>query len=214
MSTTATKSSQAYDAIEQMIIFQVVTPGSLVTEADLMTMTGIGRTPLREALQRLASDRLVELSPRRGILIPAISVESQLSLLEIRRPLEELAVSLAARRRSPGQGRQAHILADELLLAPTSDLHSFERLLRHGHELVVDAAHNEYIHGALAPLQGLSRRYWFASLREADTSIADAARHHHAILRAVSDGDAERAAFASLQLNDYLTQHAHSSIRR
>lgn len=214
MSVMVTKSSQAYDAIEQLIIFQDVPPGSLVTEADLMAMTGFGRTPLREALQRLASDRMVDISPRRGIFIPTISVESQLSVLEIRRPLEELAVSLAARRRSPDQAHHAKALADDLTAPPIRDVRALERLLRKGHELIVVAAHNEYIHGALAPLQGLSRRYWFANLDAAEESIVSAACHHHDILRAVHDGDPLRAAEGSRHLNDYLTQHAYRSLHR
>ena len=60
-----------------------------------MELTGLGRSPVRDALQRLAWERMVEIHPRRGVIVPPISVEVQLKLLELRRSVEELAVRMA-----------------------------------------------------------------------------------------------------------------------
>ena len=89
------KAGQAYQRIEQLIVSEELTPGNLVSEAVLMEKTGLGRTPIREALQQLARNRMVEIHPNRGVLIPPASVEAQLRMLEVRRVLEALAVRLA-----------------------------------------------------------------------------------------------------------------------
>ena len=95
---TANKSELAYAWIEEMITFQDLPPGALVSESMLAERTGLSRTPVREALQRLAREGMIEIHPKRGILVAPLSVEAQLQLLEIRRSLEQLAVGLAVRR--------------------------------------------------------------------------------------------------------------------
>jgi DNA-binding GntR family transcriptional regulator len=100
------KTTRAYEAIEGMITFQELVPGSLISEAMLMERTGLGRTPVREALQRLARERMVEIHPNRGVFVPPASIEAQLKLLELRRSLEALAVRLATHRALAEQKRQ------------------------------------------------------------------------------------------------------------
>src|SRR5919202_2425489 len=80
----ANKSDEAYLRIEELIPFKDLAPGQLVSEAMLARLTGFGRTPVREALQRLAREGMVEVHPGRGNLVAPISVEAQLDLLEIR----------------------------------------------------------------------------------------------------------------------------------
>ena len=82
------KSDVAYDLLEQLITFRELEPGTMVSESQLMKQTELGRTPIREALQKLAAEKMVEIHPRKGILIPLMSVEVQLKLLEVRRTLE------------------------------------------------------------------------------------------------------------------------------
>ena len=73
---------EAYRAIEEAIVTLDVAPGEVVSEAQLATKLGFGRTPVREALQRLARERLVRILPRRGIVVAAVDVGEQLRLLE------------------------------------------------------------------------------------------------------------------------------------
>ena len=75
-----------------------LSPGAIVSEKALAERIGIGRTPIREALQRLTRERLVTILPRRGIMVSEINVKSQLRLLEVRRELERLISKRAARR--------------------------------------------------------------------------------------------------------------------
>ena len=88
----------AYRAIEEMIVTRRLRPGSMISENQLSEQLGCGRTPIREALQRLKFEGFVEIHPRRGVLVAPIDVVKQLELLEVRRPLECLVVRLAAVR--------------------------------------------------------------------------------------------------------------------
>lgn len=197
-----------------MITFQELAPGQLVSEAMLAGVTGVGRTPVREALQRLAREGMVEIHPSRGILVAPISVESQLDLLEIRRSVEELAVRLAARRADPTQRHAMFELAGALEVFGGDDHRAFSPLLKRSHGLIAAAARNPYLPVAMAPLQGLSRRFWLANLRDVAADLRDGADAHIAILRAIHEQDAERAARASLALNDYLVDFAHRTLRQ
>src|ERR1035437_6046801 len=92
---------RAYSHLEEMIVTLQLPPGSAVSETALSQRLGIGRTPIREALQRLARERLVTILPRRGIIVSEINVKSQLRLLEVRRKVERLGAKSAARRATP-----------------------------------------------------------------------------------------------------------------
>lgn len=213
MRAETNKSDLAYERIQEMITFQELPPGSLVSETILAELTGLGRTPVREALQRLAREAMVEIHPKRGILVADVSVEAQLQLLEIRRSLEELAVRLAARRSDPSQREAMLGLAKALEDFTGEDYRAFGPLLKQSHGFIAAGARNPYLAVAMAPLQGLSRRFWFAHLRDVAADLRDGAGCHVAILRAVHDQDPEAAAQASLRLNDYLVGFAHRTIQ-
>jgi DNA-binding GntR family transcriptional regulator len=210
---TVNKSEQAYDAIETMITFQDLAPGAMISESILMELTGLGRTPVREALQRLARERMVEIHPNRGVFVASTSIEAQLKLLELRRTLEELAVRLAAHRASVEQKDAMIQLADEIENANGRAARDVAPLLKHTHELIVAAASNEFLSVAMTPLQGLSRRFWFGHPQDPKREIQAASQLHSGILRAISSGDETLAAAASLQLNDYLVDFAYQTLQ-
>src|SRR4051812_9287514 len=78
---------RAWRALEEEIVTLRIAPGSVVSEAGLSAQLGLGRTPVREALQRLATEGLVQILPRRGIIVTEIDVAAQLRLLEVRREI-------------------------------------------------------------------------------------------------------------------------------
>jgi DNA-binding GntR family transcriptional regulator len=209
----ANKSDQAYELIESMITFRELTPGRLISEAMLMELTGFGRTPVREALQRLAREAMVEIHPQRGVLVADLSVESSLQILEIRRSLEELTVRLAARRADNSQREEMLILAGVFEDFAGDAVRTFAPLLKKSHGLMAAAAHNSYLPVAMVPLQALSRRFWFANLRDVSADLRAGADRHVAILQAICDQDADAAAWASLRLNDYLTEYTLRVLR-
>ena len=201
----------AFEKIERMIVLQEIPPGSLVSEKQLTEATGIGRTPVREALQRLARDRMVEIHPQRGVLVPPSSIEAQLKLLELRRNLEPFAVRLAAERATQAERERAEALR-ERASARSIPLEAFPEFLREAHDLIVAAAHNEFLAVAMAPLQGLSRRFWFSHLSDPVADVAEATALHADVLGAIADGDGARATDASVALNDYLVTFAYATL--
>lgn len=205
------KSDQAFIEIERMIVLGEIAPGSLVSEKQLMELTGLGRTPVREALQRLARERLVEIHPNRGVLVPATSIEAQLKLLELRRTLEPFAVRLAASRATDAQRRMARELAEDVITRSRS-VGDFSIFLRSAHALVVAATHNEFVEVAMAPLQGLSRRFWFGHLPNPSEDLSQAAQLHHDILAAIASGKADEAHAASIALSDYLIDFTYATL--
>ena len=212
MNTDGGKATQAYTEIERMIVLRELPPGSVVSEAMLMRKTGLGRTPVREALQQLARNQMVEIHPNRGTFVPPISVESQLRMLEVRRELEALAVRLACRRATREQRDQMKAMI-VLLQNQGFTLTDYSETIRGTHQLIASSAHNTYLANALAPLQGLSRRFWTAHVHaDEQAEIATGASMHLAILRAVLDGHADEAEKASLELNDYLLRFSHAAV--
>lgn len=88
----------AYRRLEEMIVTPELGPGEVVSEASLGRQLGIGTTPIREALQRLSREYLVQILPRRGVVVTAIDVRLQSQVLETRRALDRVIVRSAARR--------------------------------------------------------------------------------------------------------------------
>src|SRR5665213_1447176 len=86
--TVRSLAEQAYVALERMIVTLQIQPGSAVSETELSARLGIGRTPIREALQRLAREEFVGVLAHRGILVSEINVNTQLRLVEVRRVVE------------------------------------------------------------------------------------------------------------------------------
>ena len=205
------KAAQAYRDIERMVVFGEIEPGSLVSESFLMEETGLGRTPVREALQRLSRNRMVEIHPNKGVLIPSTSVEAQLRMLELRRELESLAVRLACERAGRGDrdGMEAMV---KRLEKGGFDLKGYAETVRGTHDLIVRGAHNEYLADAMAPLQGLSRRFWFTHVTDVDTEIKAGANLHVAILKSILARDADAAEEAALELNDYLVDFSYATL--
>src|ERR1700674_983067 len=97
-------SDQARARLEEMIVSLELAPGSIWSEAELSAKLGIGRTPVREALQRLEGDHLVKILRRHGAQITEINVVDQLLLLELRRDLDR-SIARHAARRSTAQER-------------------------------------------------------------------------------------------------------------
>src|SRR5690349_15423889 len=110
-------SEQAFGMLEEMIVTLQLPPGSLWSEAALSETLGIGRTPVREAVQRLAEYHLVVIMRRHGIRIADVNEQEQLLVLEARRELERLIASRAARRASAEDKQALSAMAKALLAA-------------------------------------------------------------------------------------------------
>ncbi|HEX7953881.1 MAG TPA: GntR family transcriptional regulator [Burkholderiales bacterium] len=203
---------QAYSKLEELIVTLQLAPGTILSEAALIRRLRIGRTPIREALHRLARERLVNILPRRGMTVADINVGAQLRLLEVRREIERLVARSAARRASQSERRQFVELARAFARASRSDdATAFMRTDRAFNELCLVAAHNEYAAGAMMLMNALSRRFWFLHYQQA-ADMPLAARLHGAVARAIAKGDAGAAATASDRLLDYIEAFTRSTV--
>lgn len=203
---------RAYTEIEELIVTMRLAPGSAVSEPELSAHLGIGRTPIREALQRLARERLVVILPRRGIIVSEINVSSQLRLLDVRREMERLIARSAARRATDGErARFRGLAADFERSAKASDDIAFMRIDRDFNQLCSIASHNEFAAGAMSLLHSLSRRFWYLHHQQsADMPLT--AKLHADIARAIAEGDEARAGKASDRLLDAIEKFTRNTV--
>jgi DNA-binding GntR family transcriptional regulator len=207
-----TLTEQAYTLLEEMIVRLELAPGSAVSEAMLSARLGIGRTPIREALQRLARERLVRILPRRGVIVSEIDVKSQLRLLEVRRELERLMARAAARRCTPAERERFAELARAFnRSAVERDDVAFLRIDREFNELCLQAARNEFAATAMGLMNALSRRFWYLHFRQA-ADLPVTARLHADIARAIAEANQTAAAKASDALLDSIESFTRNTV--
>lgn len=207
-----TLTDKAYTYLEELIVTLKLPPGSAVSEAMLSRRLGIGRTPIREALQRLARERLVTILPRRGVIVSDINVKSQLRLLEVRREVERLVARSAARRAAPAERAQFTELANQFeKSARQNDDTTFMRVDRTFNELCVAAARNEFAAGAMGLMQSLSRRFWYLHYQQA-ADMPETAKLHADIARAIAKGDEPGAAAATDRLLDKIESFTRATV--
>ena len=202
----------AYAPLEELIVTLKLAPGAAVSEGELSARTGIGRTPIREALQRLARERLVAILPRRGIVVCPISVKEQLKLLEVRRELERFIARTAARRATDEERKRFRELARDFEKSAKSDDDvTFMRTDREFNTLCSAASHNDFAASAMSLMHSLSRRFWYIHYKQA-ADMPLTAKLHADIARAIADADEERAAKASDKLLDAIEKFTHDTV--
>jgi DNA-binding GntR family transcriptional regulator len=205
----ASHADLAYRALEEAIVTLQLAPGAMVTEGQVIALAGFGRTPVREALLRLAGQGLLGILPRKGVLIAPVDAVDLLNVLEAREALERTVVGAAATRASAADRRRILALAREKCEAgEVGDALRYMQRDKALDEAIAEASRNPYIGRALEPLQTLMRRAWFAFERERD--LGPAARHHLKIAEVIAVGDADVAAAAS----DALIAHMRAGLRQ
>jgi DNA-binding GntR family transcriptional regulator len=203
-------SDQAYKALEELLVTAELAPGSVWSEAALSQLTGFGRTPVREALQRLAADHLVVPLRRHGFRITEVQVEEQLLVLEARRELERLVSVLAARRAS-AEERETHFGVAEQLRHAGHDRDTLLYLRLHFalKRFTASSARNPFVASALSPLHALSRRFFYVH-RDRFGDLTEVAGLHADLAQAIGRGE-ETSAAASC---DAMTGYAIEFTRR
>jgi DNA-binding GntR family transcriptional regulator len=186
---TESLAERAYAGIRDLIVSLELAPGAVIEERALMERLGIGRTPVREALRRLAQERLVEVYPRRGMFVSGVDVRQLARLSEVRAVLEPEAARLAAERATDADREELALLLGELD-AGGSDLMGLDERI---HRAVYRAAHNDLLEATLEQYYALALRIWSIALDRAH-ELEEAVDAHRALLEAIRDGDGERAA--------------------
>lgn len=201
--TTTSQLHEAYLAIEDRIVTLEFVPGSMLTEKFIIDSVGFGRTPVREAIQRLMLEGLIEVHPRSGVKIVDIRPEDYPRAIEPRLTLEPLLARSAARFGGP-RNREiiVHCMHEMHAAARRGDVRGYLRQDKALDEAISSAAANPFLPRILAPLQIHSRRFWFHY--HGTNGLVEAADGHVAVCQAIIVGDGEAAFEKARALMEYL----------
>lgn len=162
-----TDTQRAYELIKQKIITTEMPPGAVIQEVALMAELGLGRTPIREALKLLEAERLVTVSPRRGMFVTPINISDLAKLQEIRSVLDLLSVRLAALRVTPVDLAQMRAWVEQARAAgPSGDMRALMSLDHRFHQLLAATTRNELLAAEDERLYNLSVRIWHYYLEQ------------------------------------------------
>jgi DNA-binding GntR family transcriptional regulator len=212
MQAVRSLTDKAYELVEEMIVTLKLPPGSAISELVLSKRLGMSRTPVGEALQRLAREGLVMILPRRGIIVSDLNAKQQLHLLEMRREIDRFIARSAARRASEEERHQFQEIADTFeASAKTGDEKTFMRADKAFHSLFALASRNEFAMSALDLMDSLSRRFWYAHHKQAG-DLQLSGKYHADIASAIALGDEAGAAAASDKLMDYLQDFTKATL--
>ena len=184
----ASLADRAYLAIRDLIVSLELAPGSLIDERRLIESLGIGRTPVREALRRLAQEQLVEVFPRRGMFVTKVDVRDLARISEVRAMLEPEAARLAAERATEEERDELAALGDQIRAG--ADLMALDERI---HRAVHAAAHNDLLEKTLGELYVLALRIWMIALDRAE-DLEEAVEAHRDLIHEIVVGNGEGAA--------------------
>jgi DNA-binding GntR family transcriptional regulator len=179
---------RAYLAIRGLIVSLELPPGAVIDERELMRRLELGRTPVREALRRLAQEQLVEVFPRRGSFVTGVDVRDLARISEVRAALEPEAARLAAERATDEERQELADLGDQIVGG--GDLMGLDERI---HRAVYAAAHNHLLEKTLGEYYVLALRIWMIALGRAE-DLEEAVEAHRDLLQAIVAGDGDRAA--------------------
>lgn len=202
----------AYEAIKHRIITCVFKPGDYINEAYVSGSIGIGRTPVHQAIDRLMQDGLLEVIPRKGIIVKPISLDEVMQIIETRRVNEPYCAGLAAER---ADNNDIAVMADILSRAEAwTEVRNIEQMMlldREFHMTLARVARNAVLAAILQNLNERSLRFWFISLTVNDHQ-REVQREHRAIFDAIKRRDAAGASAAMTEHIDSFRRNVTHSL--
>jgi DNA-binding GntR family transcriptional regulator len=186
------QSEEAYLRIRERIVSLDMPPGSVVNEGRLREELRIGRTPIREALQRLARENLVRSIPHRGTFVTDVNITDLARITEVRVLLEGHAARLAAERLSIADREALSVLVEVLEEGPSLDQRELMRLDQQIHRQIYKASRNAFLEATLEQYFNLSLRLWYLVL-DHEVGLREAIKEHVELLQAILAGDGARA---------------------
>lgn len=194
---------RAYGVLERLIVTLELEPGAIVNERTLIDLTGMGRTPVREAIQRLAWEGLMEVRPRSGIAIASINPKDFAKVLDAREGVEQVLARDASRFGTAREFERLQAAADAMRRAVTTDDVTLFLDADKAFDIILgNAANNSYASRVAAPLQTHSRRFWY-QLRPS-TNIEGSAKAHAALIETIISREPKHAAETARALMNYL----------
>ncbi|MEG3111027.1 GntR family transcriptional regulator [Pantoea sp. T14] len=188
---------QAYQAFKHELITLRYKPGEYLNTAEVMEDLAMGRTPINQAIHRLATEGLLQIIPRKGVMVSPLSIDDALELIEVRLVNEALCMRLASHKVNP-----LHIAALRALnghIASASQAKNKEQMMLldcQFHLLLATIADNSRLSDILSVIHAQAQRFWATTLSSA-AHMQEVIDEHENIIRALEMGDAEGAEEAS-----------------
>lgn len=187
-----TLAEHAYLELRERIIDMRLQPGEALDEDALMKELGVGRTPMREAVKRLESDRMLTVYPRRGTIVSDVNIKDLRAISDARRVLESFAARRAAEQVTDEDRVMLRACLDDLARdGGTSNIDAMD-LDERIHRAIYTIMRNSYVEATLIQYFSLSQRMWnfvLAGLAPISSNV----REHAELLTAIVDGDPARA---------------------
>ena len=204
--TSELLADRAYAALRDRIVSLRIAPGAPINEDALGRELDMGRTPVREAIKRLALENLVTVFPRRGTFASEINITDLAHISDVRQQLEGHAAYRAAERLTTAGRAELDVLLGRIAApgeAPREDLMALDADI---HRFVHRASANPYLEETLGRYFNLSLRIWYLVLDRLP-HLTERVREHRQLLEAVRDGDADRArAIAAEHVGTFATE--------
>ena len=183
----------AYWTIRDAIRLGVIRPGERLVEVELAAALDMSRTPVREALRRLEAERLVENVPRRGLVVPTITIDDLIEIYEIRGVLEGLAARRAAQRMGPAEIDALRETVERMERAlAANDLAALGEASTQFHRLVRSGSRHARLPELISLLFDSHRSVGLHEFSPAERAVA-AVQEHRAIYEAIAARDEEAA---------------------
>ncbi len=186
----------AFEAIKRRIITCDLRPGEVLSEAVLSEMLNIGRTPVRQAIDRLMTSGLVDVLPRKGVMVKPITLDEIFDIIEVRLINESHCARRAATQADDSEiARMAANVNAMWSAAESADIDAMMDLDHAFHAIISGASRNAVVAEILGNLHDRSTRLWFISLRAVEQHVR-VCEQHAAIVDGIRrrDPDAAEAA--------------------
>jgi GntR family transcriptional regulator, rspAB operon transcriptional repressor len=191
--TPRSLADKAYERLKLGIITLQYRPGAYINEAQISADLGLGRTPVHHAVTRLALERMLEIIPRKGVIVSPVSLNEVMATVEVRLMLEPSCARLAAELATDQDIREiSGILARARRLIAARDVMGLMDVDRQFHGRLAKAARNEMLEDILKRLHETSLRFWFISLSD-PRHMSGVDAEHLAVLAALKAHDAKAA---------------------
>lgn len=200
-------SDLAYERIEELLVSCALKPGRFMATHELQALVGFGRTPVLQAVNRLAADTLLIVTPRHGIQVAPIDLTRERLLLRLRRDVERFVIRLATERSGASQRNQMlHIRRQLIEHGASMTIEQFNGVDRRIDQLFLTAAHEPFVESTLRPLHTIFRRIgWIYHMQtDSHASLQGTVDGHIAVIDAVANGHVDAAIAASDSLMDFV----------
>jgi DNA-binding GntR family transcriptional regulator len=168
-------------------------PGVDLDEQHLADRFGASRTPVREALRQLAVTGLVEIRPRRGVIVTQTTPERIMEMFETSAEVEATCVRIATYRITPiERGKLIEMHDASATLVERGDVDGYDKFNREFHEVIYGATHNAFMAEQALAIRNRLKAFRRTQLRHSNR-LARSREEHDAIMTAIAQGDGEEA---------------------